>query len=214
MKTGHGGIRDVEFAIQFLQLLNGGDLPTLRTTNTLEAIVQLESVGCLTNQERTLLEENYVFLRRIEHLLQIMFDLQTHTLPAEDDALRKLALRMGFADAPERSAKEVFWSDFRNKTDLNRKMLDHLLHDAFGDDAETEAESDLVLDPDPPPARVAEVLGKYSFRDVRRRIGTSPPWARRKSASSPRGDAGIFWPRSPRGCWRRSPPRPIPTRRW
>ena len=68
MKTGRGGIRDVEFAIQFLQLLNGGDLPTLRTTNTLEAIVQLERVGCLTNQERTLLEENYVFLRRIEHL--------------------------------------------------------------------------------------------------------------------------------------------------
>ena len=39
MKTGHGGIRDVEFVIQFLQLLNGGDLPALRTTNTLEAIV-------------------------------------------------------------------------------------------------------------------------------------------------------------------------------
>ena len=166
VKTGRGGIRDVEFAIQFLQLLNGGDLPALRTTNTLEAIVKLESVGCLTNQERTLLEENYVFLRRIEHLLQIMFDLQTHMLPAADDGQRKLALRMGYADAPGRSAKDAFWSDFRNKTDLNRKMLDHLLHDAFGDDAETEAESDLVLDPDPPPERVAEVLGKYPFRDV------------------------------------------------
>ena len=143
-----------------------------------------------------------------------MFDLQTHILPAEDDGLRKLALRMGYADAPGRPAKEAFWSDYRNKTDLNRKMLDHLLHDAFGDDAETEAESDLVLDPDPPPERVAEVLGKYPFRDVRRPIATSRRWARRKSASSPRGDAGISWPRSPRGCWRRSPPRPIPTRRW
>ena len=84
--------------------------------------------------------DNYGFLRKIEHLLQIMFDLQTHTLPAEAEDLRKLALRMGYADAPERSAKEVFWSDYRNKTDLNRRMLDHLLHDAFGDDAETEAE--------------------------------------------------------------------------
>ena len=100
VKTGRGGIRDVEFVIQFLQLLNGGDLPALRTTNTLEAMAQLEHVGCLTDQERALLEENYTFLRRIEHLLQIMFDLQTHLLPEEDDELRKLALRMGYAESP------------------------------------------------------------------------------------------------------------------
>ena len=95
VKTGHGGIRDVEFVIQFLQLLNGGDLPVLRTTNTLEAMARLERVGCLTAQERSLLEENYTFLRRIEHLLQIMFDLQTHLLPKHEDELRKL--RCGWA---------------------------------------------------------------------------------------------------------------------
>jgi glutamate-ammonia-ligase adenylyltransferase len=81
VKTGHGGIRDVEFVIQFLQLLNGGDLPELCTGNTLEAIVKLEKVGCLSNPERTILEANYSFLRKIEHRLQIMFDLQTHLLP-------------------------------------------------------------------------------------------------------------------------------------
>ena len=59
VKTGHGGIRDIEFVIQFLQLLNGGDLPQLRTGHTLDAIVQLENVGCLTHQERSILEENY-----------------------------------------------------------------------------------------------------------------------------------------------------------
>ena len=48
VKTGHGGIRDIEFVIQFLQLLNGGDLPHIRTGNTLEAIARLEEVGCLT----------------------------------------------------------------------------------------------------------------------------------------------------------------------
>ncbi len=167
VKTGRGGIRDVEFVIQFLQLLNGGDLPSLRTTNTLEAMAQLEHVGCLTDQERALLEDNYTFLRRIEHLLQIMFDLQTHLLPKDDDELRKLALRMGYVESPGRPALEAFAADYRGKTDLNRKMLDHLLHDAFSDDAETEAESDLVLDPDPPPERIVEVLGKYAFRDVK-----------------------------------------------
>ena len=62
-------------------------------------MAQLEQVGCLTDQERALLEENYTFLRKIEHRLQIMFDLQTHLLPEDDDELRKLALRMGYAES-------------------------------------------------------------------------------------------------------------------
>ena len=174
MKTGHGGIRDIEFVIQFLQLLNGGDLPQLRTGNTLEAMAQLGAVGCLTDQERALLEENYNFLRKIEHRLQIMFDLQTHM-----HARRRRAscgswpcgwatrTRPGAAGAGGAS-----WPTTASKTELNRKILDHLLHDAFSDDAQTEAEVDLVLDPDPPPERIAEVLGKYRFRDVKQAYGT------------------------------------------
>ncbi|MGD0900816.1 MAG: hypothetical protein ABR915_23540, partial [Thermoguttaceae bacterium] len=167
VKTGHGGIRDIEFVIQFLQLLNGGDLPQLRTGNTLEAMARLEEVGCLTSQERAILGENYDFLRKIEHRLQILFDLQTHVMPREDDELRKLALRMGYQERAGRSALDAFTADYRERTLLNRKILDHLLHDAFSDDTETEAESDLVLDPDPPPDRIAEVLGKYHFRNVK-----------------------------------------------
>jgi glutamate-ammonia-ligase adenylyltransferase len=167
VKTGRGGIRDVEFVIQFLQLLNGGDLPKLRTPNTLEAIARLQDVGCLTNLEGTLLAENYSFLRKVEHRLQIMFDLQTHLLPEDEDELRKLALRMGYADQPGRTALSAFEEDYREKTEVNRRILDHLLHDAFGDDAQTEAEVDLVLDPDPSQERIAEVLGKYPFRDVK-----------------------------------------------
>jgi glutamate-ammonia-ligase adenylyltransferase len=166
VKTGRGGIRDVEFVIQFLQLLNGGDLATLRTTNTLEAIAQLEVCGCLTHQERTLLEENYGFLRKIEHRLQIMFDLQTHLLPSDPSELRKVAIRMGFADGADSAALTSFWEDYQQKAEINRKILDHLLHDAFSDDAKTEPESDLVLDPEPQPERIAEVLGKYRFQDV------------------------------------------------
>ena len=167
VKTGHGGIRDVEFVIQFLQLLNGGDQPQLQTTNTLEAITRLEAVGCLNDLERSLLADNYSFLRKIEHRLQIMFDLQTHLLPEDPDELRKLALRMGYTDSPERPALAAFEEDYRSKTAVNRRILDHLLHDAFSDDAGAEAEVDLVLDPDPPRERIEEVLGKYPFRDVK-----------------------------------------------
>ncbi len=166
VKTGHGGIRDIEFVIQFLQLLNGGDLPQLRTGNTLEAIVQLENCGCLTHQERTILEENYAFLRKIEHRLQIMFDLQTHLLPRATDEMRRVAIRMGYGGRDRQDALETFTNDYRQKTELNRKILDHLLHDAFGEDDRPEPEVDLVLDPDPPTARIAEVLGQYKFRNI------------------------------------------------
>jgi len=166
VKTGRGGIRDVEFVIQFLQLLNGGTLPAVQTGNTLEAISQLGNVGCLSDQERNLLQQNYVFLRKIEHRLQIMFDLQTHLLPDNKDELRKLSLRMGYVDGQHSTALAQFEKDYRRRTALNRKILDHLLHDAFSDDVETEAEVDLVLDPDPPEERIVEVLGKYQFRDI------------------------------------------------
>lgn len=166
VKTGHGGIRDVEFVIQFLQLLNGGDLAELRTGNTLLAIAQLEKCGCLTHQERLILEENYSFLRKIEHRLQILFDLQTHVTPEQPSELRKLAIRLGYVDQPGKTCLEQFETEYHDRTELNRKILDHLLHDAFGDDAQTEPEVDLVLDPDPTKERIAEALGKHGFRDV------------------------------------------------
>src|SRR5262249_26291584 len=59
VKTGHGGIRDIEFAIQFLQLLNGGELPEVRQRNTLLAMQALEQVGCLTDQEYQILSDAY-----------------------------------------------------------------------------------------------------------------------------------------------------------
>lgn len=166
VKTGLGGIRDIEFTIQFLQLLNGGDLPELRTAKTLEAIAKLEIGGCLTHQERIILEENYAFLRKIEHRLQIMFDLQTHLLPASSQEFRRLAIRMGYADGPDRTAQDLFTVDYKQKTELNRRILDHLLHDAFGEEHKPEPEIDLVLDPDPQPEQICQVLGHYGFHDV------------------------------------------------
>ena len=167
VKTGHGGIRDIEFAIQFLQLLNGAELPQVRTGNTLEALRQLAAAGCLSDQERAILEENYSFLRRIEHRLQVMFDLQTHTMPENPAELRKLALRLGYTDTPQSDALTAFQHDYQTRTELNRRILDHLLHDAFPDESAAETEADLVLDPDPPQQRIHEVLGKYPFRDVK-----------------------------------------------
>ncbi|QDV80577.1 Glutamate-ammonia-ligase adenylyltransferase [Planctomycetes bacterium K2D] len=165
VKTGHGGIRDIEFVIQFLQLLNGGTLPEVRTGTTLDAIQRLEKAGCLTPQERIHLTENYEFLRKLEHRLQIVFDLQTHTLPEDADELRKVAVRMGFTDKKDVTALEAFQTDFRQRTEVNRRILDHLLHDAFHDDHVAEPEVDLVNDPEPSPEAIEAVLGRYPFAD-------------------------------------------------
>ena len=88
IKEGHGGIRDVEYVIQFLQLLNGGEEPRVRCTGTLEAIHRLQTAQCLTAEEQVALEENYQFLRRVEHFLQIMVDRQTHCLSDQDQVVK------------------------------------------------------------------------------------------------------------------------------
>ena len=98
VKTGRGGIRDIEYTVQFLQLLNGGDLPAVRQRNTLLALEALEIAGCLNPQETYILADAYRFLRKTEHRLQLLFDLQTHKLPAASDELRKLARRMGYLE--------------------------------------------------------------------------------------------------------------------
>ncbi len=67
VKTGHGGIRDIEFLIQFLQLLNGAIEPSVRTHNTLDAIRRLAQADCLTVKESQLLAQNYTWLRKLEH---------------------------------------------------------------------------------------------------------------------------------------------------
>ena len=179
VKTGHGGIRDIEFTIQFLQLLNGGDVPALRQRNTLLAMLALEQAGCLSDQEFRVLSDAYNFLRKTEHRLQLLFDLQTHQLPADPVELHKLAMRMGYQNQPgepetaERAATPPkpalfqFLREYEEKTDLDRKILNHLLHDTFeGEDGRAEPESDLILDPNPDPETIREVLGKYPFKDV------------------------------------------------
>ncbi len=185
VKTGHGGIRDVEFIIQFLQLLNG-ELAAVRTTNTLDAIRRLERAQCLSAAESAILAQNYEWLRKLEHRLQLMFDMQVHTIPSDDAELTKVAKRMGFKDQPELPALQRFKEVLAETTQSNRTVLNHLLHDAFGlafgslhdtqgrqhryDQDEVPMEVDLILDPDPDPLMIKEVLQPYGFTDVQRAL--------------------------------------------
>ena len=78
-----GGRDDLELTVQFLQLLHGGNLPSVRCRNTYDAIVALERAGCLTHQESTLLSENYARLCRLQNQLSVMFDRNGSVLPQD-----------------------------------------------------------------------------------------------------------------------------------
>ena len=141
----------------------------MRQRNTLLALQSLERAGCLTDQEYRVLDDAYRFLRKAEHRLQLLFDLQTHRLPEDHEELGKLALRMGYPPkddgAPEPRA--AFLADYRDKTEPTRRILDHLLHQTFaGEAGAAEPESDLVLDTNPDPETIRSVLGRYPFKDV------------------------------------------------
>ena len=165
VKLGPGGIRDIEFVIQFLQLLNGGDLPALRESNTLRAIQSLEQEKCLTMTERESLSTNYRFARRLEHYLQIMFDHKAHTLPTDQGELQRLAMRMGYRDRSDATAREQLLSEWTEKSTFNRQIFNHLLHDAFEDQDASSAEADLLLDPEPDESTIVSVLTPFGFQD-------------------------------------------------
>lgn len=96
VKLGQGSIRDIEFVVQYLQLVHGGRRPDLRSNNTLTALSQLFAGKVLSADEYRVLTNGYTFLRTIEHHLQLMHYRQTHTLPENEEALNHLAWRLGF----------------------------------------------------------------------------------------------------------------------
>jgi glutamate-ammonia-ligase adenylyltransferase len=94
VKNGPGGLRDIEFLAQGLQLIHGPDHPEVLSGNTLEALAALESAGVLPPEAAAELAADYVFLRHVEHYLQILEDQQIHAVPSEPRELEALAKRM------------------------------------------------------------------------------------------------------------------------
>jgi glutamate-ammonia-ligase adenylyltransferase len=112
VKTGEGGIRDIEFLVQGLQLHHCGDHPSAMGGNTLEAIEGLSRAGVIDEPHARQLRDDYVLLRRVEHYLQLLEDRQTHTLPTGEDELDTLARRV---HGPRMAA-----AAFRNEMDQVR----------------------------------------------------------------------------------------------
>lgn len=101
VKLGRGGIREIEFFVQALQLVNGGAVKVLRESNTLRALEKLRSNNMIDNEVHDTLSSSYLFLRKIEHYIQIADERQTHKIPSSDEEIEKLALRAGLGGRDE-----------------------------------------------------------------------------------------------------------------
>jgi glutamate-ammonia-ligase adenylyltransferase len=113
VKLGPGGIRTVEFFVQALQIRHGAEVPELLTGNTLEALGRLNRYQLLASEQFHLLSEAYVFLRRVEHRLQLQGLQQRHTLPTDSGELHRLARQMGFEDRIGQPAIDAFFEQYR-----------------------------------------------------------------------------------------------------
>ena len=105
VKLGEGGIREIEFFVQALQLLHAGKNPVLRERSTRGALERLFFAGLVSEVERRALADAYDLLRQIEHRLQLEAGRQTHRLPRTAADLEILGRRLGFADAGELMAR-------------------------------------------------------------------------------------------------------------
>ncbi|MGH2724261.1 MAG: bifunctional [glutamine synthetase] adenylyltransferase/[glutamine synthetase]-adenylyl-L-tyrosine phosphorylase [Actinomycetota bacterium] len=122
VKRGRGGIRDVEFAVQLLQLVHGRRDSRLREPNTLRALAALGEQGYVATADADALAGSYRFLRTLEHRLQLARDVQTHELPGDEPSRRRVARSMGLADG------DALAADYRRHTRVVRGLHERLFY--------------------------------------------------------------------------------------
>jgi len=146
IKRGYGGIREIEFFIQIFQMIYGGKEPLLRERSTLKALHRLLQKGFIGHEDFRRLSDNYIFLRTLEHRIQQLNDVQTHTLPSGAEELEVLAKKMGFPDS------ESFMSVLDSRRLRVRAIYDSLLEvgekQAAGDEGPVSRSISYVLYPE------------------------------------------------------------------
>lgn len=116
VKLGIGGIREIEFLAQTIQVIAGGNLTGIVSRNTLAALDRLYQHGLLSKRDQTRLAEAYRFLRDVEHKLQMVHEIQTHSLPDDEEHLTQCAIRMGYDARNRRASLARFRADHARHT--------------------------------------------------------------------------------------------------
>ena len=150
IKLGAGGIREVEFIVQTLQLIRGGRIPSLQQPSIFQAFQSLSQEGLLTNEQAAALQQDYQYLRQIEQWLQGADDQQTQTLPAEPLARERLVLAM----------KAVDWASLEQDIQATMQRIHQQFQLVIAQDEQAEADElllgRLLWDSELAPAELAE----------------------------------------------------------
>jgi glutamate-ammonia-ligase adenylyltransferase len=156
IKRGYGGIREVEFFAQALQLIYGGREPLLRERSTLKVLHMLFQKALIGQDDYLILSDNYRFLRTLEHRLQQLNNLQTHSLPSGGAELEALGRKMGFRNA------KTFAVDLDGRRGNVREIYDSL----FSGRKEEPAVSGPFFDEEMSDAELREYLSATGLRDI------------------------------------------------
>jgi glutamate-ammonia-ligase adenylyltransferase len=158
IKLGRGGIRDIEFAVQLLQLVHGRGDETLRTGTTLTALRALTDGGYVGRADGEALTSSYCFLRTVEHRLQLQRLRRTHRLPDDENGLRWLAQSLEFTGHGQATAVEEFTAEWTRHARDVRRLHEKLFYRPLLEAAATVPSDGLRLTADAARARL-EVLG-------------------------------------------------------
>ena len=169
IKLGLGGIREIEFFVQSFQLLYGGINPHIRSGNTLKTLDLLLDHGFIDTKDHLLLKESYLFLRNLEHKLQLVSYLQTQSLPEEDSEMLFCARRMGYRsevngdlEVKKSAIVKIFRADLDQVTTGVNQIFASLLQ---GESSHSEL-ADILLDRSISDSRALEKISKaHSPRD-------------------------------------------------
>ena len=129
VKSGYGGLIDIEFVVQTLQLVHGSEVLSIRVQNTPLAINRLYDLGVLTEVQRDGLSEAYLFLRRVENALRIVHDRPLDALPKNRTELAQLARRLGYVETEEIGIADAFLQDYGKCTETTRALFNDILVD-------------------------------------------------------------------------------------
>ena len=160
LKRGRGGIRDIEFAVQLLQLVHGREDESVRSPTTLDALQELAAGGYVDRTDADRLDRAYRFLRTVEHRIQLYDEQQTHVIPSDEQARIRLARVLGYRDSPERTALERFEAEHREHQRTVRSIHERLF---FAPLLETLAGAGALS-----PEAAQERLAAFGFADVER----------------------------------------------
>ncbi len=129
VKLGTGGIREIEFLVQTIQVLAGKRVPGLLDRSTLGALNRFVRRALISKKERDDLTAAYLFLRDVEHKLQMVHDLQTHALPESSEEMERCAIRAGYDTADRKKGAEQFRADHERHTGIVNRMFRSLFYE-------------------------------------------------------------------------------------